>query len=265
MRALRTELDVRLCSLQGSPGPLGPEGLKGQKGDPGIAGSHGPVGSAGDHGPQGPTGPPGKVHVVPGEKGEKGRVGTSDPCPCPLERASYPNAQIPAIFIVNNEEELWALPRGNMMVLRKDTRTLYFYEKSGWATVHGWRGSCGDGVRQAEIGEQCDDGNRDASDSCIECRRAFCGDGHRHQATEQCDQQDFGLETCATYLPGLMVCDLSKCPLGSEVTPNDHKNVITASMTFLLYSAFIWPTRQKQCLAIEWSDAPVVNCEQSLD
>ncbi|XP_051786634.1 acetylcholinesterase collagenic tail peptide-like [Erpetoichthys calabaricus] len=214
---------------KGSPGPLGPEGLKGdpgekgnvgsveanglrghpglrgfqgQKGEPGIAGSHGPVGSAGDHGTQGPPGPPGKVHVVPGEKGEKGRVGTSDPCPCPLEGASYPHARIPAIFIVNNEEELWALPRGNMMVLRKDTRMLYFYEKTGWAMVHGWRGSCGDGVRQAEIGEQCDDGNRDASDSCIECRRAFCGDGHRHQATEQCDQQDLGLETCATYLPG---------------------------------------------------------------
>lgn len=62
------------------------------------------------------------------------------------------------------------------------------------------RGSCGDGVLQP--GEECDDGNADAGDDCIRCRRAYCGDGHRHRGVEDCDGADFGHLTCETYLPG---------------------------------------------------------------
>ena len=34
------------------------------------------------------------------------------------------------------------------------------------------------------------------------CRRAYCGDGHRHRGMEDCDGADFGHLTCETYLPG---------------------------------------------------------------
>lgn len=34
------------------------------------------------------------------------------------------------------------------------------------------------------------------------CRRAYCGDGHRHRGVEDCDGSDFGHLTCETYLPG---------------------------------------------------------------
>lgn len=34
------------------------------------------------------------------------------------------------------------------------------------------------------------------------CRRAYCGDGHRHRGVEDCDGADFGHLTCETYLPG---------------------------------------------------------------
>lgn len=34
------------------------------------------------------------------------------------------------------------------------------------------------------------------------CRRAYCGDGYRHEGVEDCDGKDFGYLTCKTYLPG---------------------------------------------------------------
>lgn len=34
------------------------------------------------------------------------------------------------------------------------------------------------------------------------CRRAYCGDGYKHEGVEDCDGMDFGYLTCRTYLPG---------------------------------------------------------------
>lgn len=45
--------------------------------------------------------------------------------------------------------------------------------------------SCGDGV--VDLTEACDDGNNDLTDACIECRAAFCGDGHVREGVELCD------------------------------------------------------------------------------
>ncbi|GAB0184453.1 acetylcholinesterase collagenic tail peptide [Grus japonensis] len=61
-------------------------------------------------------------------------------------------------------------------------------------------GTCGDGIIQD--GEECDDGNAVVTDDCIRCRRAYCGDGYRHEGVEDCDGKDFGYLTCRTYLPG---------------------------------------------------------------
>ena len=49
---------------------------------------------------------------------------------------------------------------------------------------------CGNG--HVEAGEQCDDGNDDNTDECIDdCRRAVCGDGHiRAGGAEACDDGD---------------------------------------------------------------------------
>ncbi len=51
---------------------------------------------------------------------------------------------------------------------------------------------CGDGHINHAVGEQCDDGNDDTSDSCPSgeggtCQAAFCGDGFLWQDHEQCD------------------------------------------------------------------------------
>ncbi len=44
--------------------------------------------------------------------------------------------------------------------------------------------SCGDAV--VDINEQCDDGNDDATDSCVNCSVAKCGDGYL-STSEECD------------------------------------------------------------------------------
>jgi cysteine-rich repeat protein len=45
---------------------------------------------------------------------------------------------------------------------------------------------CGNGVLEA--GEECDDGNTDNTDDCIDtCLSAACGDGYVHQGVEECD------------------------------------------------------------------------------
>ena len=47
---------------------------------------------------------------------------------------------------------------------------------------------CGDGVVDPSLGEECDDGNRDDSDSCLStCVNARCGDGIVHVGVEACD------------------------------------------------------------------------------
>ena len=46
--------------------------------------------------------------------------------------------------------------------------------------------TCGDGVVEGD--EQCDDGNTDNDDSCLDtCAPASCGDGHVLTGDEQCD------------------------------------------------------------------------------
>ncbi|MFH0899633.1 MAG: DUF4215 domain-containing protein [Pseudomonadota bacterium] len=45
--------------------------------------------------------------------------------------------------------------------------------------------ACGNGAR--EEGEECDDGNTVASDGCVACRLAFCGDGSVQAGAEECD------------------------------------------------------------------------------
>ncbi|MDP2926130.1 MAG: LamG-like jellyroll fold domain-containing protein [Nanoarchaeota archaeon] len=45
---------------------------------------------------------------------------------------------------------------------------------------------CGNGKK--EEGEECDDGNIWPTDSCIDCKNARCGDGHRWILREECDE-----------------------------------------------------------------------------
>jgi cysteine-rich repeat protein len=49
--------------------------------------------------------------------------------------------------------------------------------------------TCGNGT--VDPGETCDDANTDATDACISCQKAFCGDGYIQTGVEQCDPNAF--------------------------------------------------------------------------
>ena len=55
---------------------------------------------------------------------------------------------------------------------------------------------CGDGI--VEVGEECDDGNTDNQDGCLNtCISASCGDGYVHLNTETCDDgNDSNYDDC---------------------------------------------------------------------
>ncbi|KAB0373722.1 hypothetical protein FD755_013978, partial [Muntiacus reevesi] len=207
-----------LAGHRGPTGRPGKRGKQGQKGDSGVTGPPGKPGPSGQPGRPGPPGPPGQL--VMGPKGERGFPGPPGRCLCGppmnVNNPSYgesvygPSSRVPVIFVVNNQEELERLNTQNAIAFRRDQRSLYFKDSLGWLPVQltpvhpqdypgDHRGSCGDGVLQ--LGEECDDGNTDSGDDCIRCRRAYCGDGHRHRGVEDCDGSDFGHLTCETYLP----------------------------------------------------------------
>jgi cysteine-rich repeat protein len=78
---------------------------------------------------------------------------------------------------------------------------------------------CGDGI--VSLTEQCDDGNQDESDDCVDCLVALCGDGYV-KASEECDPAAPGWEglcssLCTRTLYG--ICPVSGCKFGGEEVP----------------------------------------------
>uniref|UniRef100_A0A8D2LB39 Collagen like tail subunit of asymmetric acetylcholinesterase n=2 Tax=Varanus komodoensis TaxID=61221 RepID=A0A8D2LB39_VARKO len=212
----------------GASGYRGPTGRPGKRGKQGQKGDTGPPGTAGPTGRPGPPGQPGPPgHFVSGQltmgpKGERGLPGPPGNCLCnPQQNVNIPRYEeppfgqtysiVPAIFVVNNREELDRLNTEYALAFRRDQRSLYFKDTFGWLPIQFapfYPGdyqiedgsTCGDGVLQD--GEECDDGNTIVTDNCIRCRHAYCGDGYRHEGVEDCDGNDFGYLTCRTYLPG---------------------------------------------------------------
>jgi cysteine-rich repeat protein len=73
--------------------------------------------------------------------------------------------------------------------------------------------TCGDGVVQAGF-EQCDDGNDDNHDGCLDtCVVARCGDGIARTGVEQCDDGNLSNnDACLT------TCRVASCGDGSVFT-----------------------------------------------
>ncbi|MEO8841223.1 MAG: DUF4215 domain-containing protein [Kofleriaceae bacterium] len=91
--------------------------------------------------------------------------------------------------------------------------------------------SCGDGVVHAGV-EQCDDGNADNTDTCpTTCRTATCGDGFVQAGVEQCDDgnhsnTDACLDTCvaATCGDGFVETGIEGCDDGNQVDTDACRN-----------------------------------------
>lgn len=58
-------------------------------------------------------------------------------------------------------------------------------------------GYCGDNMVQMALGEQCDDGNTVATDSCNACKAASCGDGFVQPGEECDDKNSVNTDMCA--------------------------------------------------------------------
>ncbi len=99
---------------------------------------------------------------------------------------------------------------------------------------------CGDGVIDA--GEECDDGNVDNDDACLNtCVAATCGDEFVQAGVEQCDGPNLALQTCATvgFATGTLGCtsscqfDTSQCsgvgPTAGGETPTPQPTPSAAS------------------------------------
>ncbi|XP_075683355.1 acetylcholinesterase collagenic tail peptide isoform X1 [Rhinoderma darwinii] len=196
--------------VPGNRGPTGRPGKRGKQGDKGMTGAMGLMGPPGRSGSTGLPGPPGPGKLVLGPKGERGLPGPTGRCHCKHPQSvideSFNGYNYAKIFLVNSQEELDRLDIENALAFRKDRRTLYFRDTNGWFplqstyTLSDTSGTCGDGI--VHPGEDCDDSNRIVTDSCIECKRAYCGDGFRQEGVEECDGKDFGYQSCRTYLPG---------------------------------------------------------------
>ncbi|KAL8165368.1 UNVERIFIED_CONTAM: hypothetical protein K2H54_040941 [Gekko kuhli] len=154
---------------------MGPPGIAGRPGRPGPPGQPGPAG----------TSVSGQLTMGP--KGERGLPGPPGKCHCNSQQnvniPSYeeplfgqPYSKVPAIFVVNNQEELDRLNTDNALAFRRDQRSLYFKDTFGWLPIqftHFYTvdypiqdgSTCGDGIVQD--GEECDDGNSIVTDDCI--------------------------------------------------------------------------------------------------
>ncbi|XP_078701102.1 uncharacterized protein LOC144927526 isoform X5 [Branchiostoma floridae x Branchiostoma belcheri] len=213
--------DRGLSGPPGGPGQPGIPGVSGRRGKKGDRGFPGPVGPRGSPGPAGVPGKPGSNGVAGpagGKKGDKGSRGPQGPpgqCNC-INGLQNPSTAMMSIQWVADEKEMNRISQEGMIVYRGDIKRLYLRDDVKWRPVR--TSYCGDGIVDDEAGEECDDGNQISTDSCIGCKRSFCGDGNRQAAIEECDMEDFGGLTCESYLPGslgILLCN-SRCKIDSS-------------------------------------------------
>lgn len=84
---------------------------------------------------------------------------------------------------------------------------------------------CGDGVVQAFAGEQCDDGNADDKDSCLNaCVAASCGDGIVRTSVEACEDGNRVDNDSCTNACALPTCGDGIVQSGEECDDGGHNS-----------------------------------------
>jgi cysteine-rich repeat protein len=91
---------------------------------------------------------------------------------------------------------------------------------------------CGDG--NLDPGEECDDGNQINDDACVNCKKAFCGDGFVEAGVEECDDANaVDTDTCtsacrkATCGDGFVEQGVEQCDDGNGVDTDGCRNDCT--------------------------------------
>jgi hypothetical protein len=78
--------------------------------------------------------------------------------------------------------------------------------------------NCGNGT--VDPGEICDDMNAINTDACVNCQKAFCGDGYVQLGVEQCDVQ--ALEWKGKCDKFCVRTVYTPCPMGNECASDSH-------------------------------------------
>ncbi len=132
------------------------------------------------------------LNVVIDDQGAGGAIeslcGTGDNNPTPTSPPNYvPNNPL-SVFNGMDSAGAWIIRVSDNASF--DTGTLDHWSlhlhRPGASPCEGTFPVCGNGV--VETGEECDDGNSDNTDGCVEgCLNATCGDGYVQAGVEQCD------------------------------------------------------------------------------
>lgn len=186
---------------RGKKGKYGLDGLngaKGERGSPGLPGMVGPTGLPGPPGFEGQSGPVG----LEGLKGPPGRNGLPGQPGSPGPEGMKGSDGIPGLVIFQNAPAMFGVAIEGLIAYRSDLKQLFFRDHVTWRAIR--ISKCGDGMVDTMEGEQCDDGNTDSSDSCVNCKHAFCGDGVLHLGHEECDGKNYGGVTCTSLKKGLV-------------------------------------------------------------
>jgi cysteine-rich repeat protein len=104
----------------------------------------------------------------------------------------------------------------SVVVLSACGRTLFYEPSAVKQTVTPPKTPyCGDG--NVDPGEQCDDGNTNATDDCLpDCTLAHCGDGYVHIGVEECDPGNNVATATCTAKCAFVTCGNGKLDPGEE-------------------------------------------------
>ncbi|MGC6417792.1 MAG: hypothetical protein ACON3Z_11785, partial [Bradymonadia bacterium] len=95
--------------------------------------------------------------------------------------------------------------------------------------------TCGDLVVNEAAGEDCDDGNDDNTDDCIDtCKTARCGDGFIEQGVERCDNvndPDFACDASQCFLSSARLDLATRCGVEGVAFPDNYALVETVGVT----------------------------------
>ena len=166
---------------------------------------------------------------------------------------------IPALWtrIVDGEAAMFALPKDGQLAYRKDLGKSFLRHKGLWREIV-VKPYCGDGFAEApeecddgaknadapnacrttclkptcgdtivDAAEQCDDGNVVATDACVACKVATCGDGYLQAGVEVCDDGNTVASDACTSACKPAVCGDGFVQTGKEACDDGDANADT--------------------------------------
>lgn len=161
---------------------------------------------------------------------------------CPLHRACLRPRGVVLVLLFSTACRRSPLPEFDSATEGSTSPTASTSGTSNTSDTETEQPLCGNSITDEENGEECDDGNNDNTDDCLDtCVYAHCGDTYIHDGVEFCDYGDIeNGDGCS-----------SACQL-------EYTVFITAQK----YSGDMSPPSSEELTSLELADA---NCQQQAD